>query len=251
MNLASKLSIASAVVFLSLAGCSIIPKPVEFLQKKVQAVPTLTAADKEVQKETAELAARKADETVKAAIQEDVPETVLKPAEDTRLLTLSMSQSLGPPLNPWKEEAQLLAAKLDHVEARLNTRFDKFAEKQQEQVGKKIEGSGAFSVPWIVYVCGVAVFCVIAFIVLKVFLTMASISNPGVAFGTRVASIGASGVAKGFSQLVAGGEAFKADVKKLAEGGDATAKTILELFRKHQTSAQDQDIQQAVAHLTK
>jgi hypothetical protein len=250
MNAVSKflLSVFLAVMF---AGCSIIPKPVEFFQKKVKEVPTYTSTDKEVQKETADLAARKARETYEAALLENSSTSVLKPAEDTSLLTLSLTKSVGPPLNPWKGEADLLAAKLDRTEARLNERLDKFAEKQQEQVGKKIEGSGTFSVPWIVYVCGVAVFLFVGFVVLKVFLTVASMSNPGVAVGTRVASMGAKGLAKGFSQVIAGNEGFKEEVKKLFGEGDTTAKAILEIFKKNHMTAQDSDVQSAIRELTK
>lgn len=248
MNAVSKFFLA--MVLVCFTGCALIPKPVEFFQSKVKEVPSHTQADKEVQKETADLAARKAQQTYKAALAENTSTNVLTPAQDSALLTLSLSKSLGSPLSPWNGDAELLSLKLDHVEARLDARLDKFADKQQENVGKKIEGSGAFSVPWIVYVVIVGGLIFAGFIALKVIATLAAASNPGVAVGTRIASIGAQGLAKGFGQMVTAGQSFKDDVVKHF-GESETSEKIIDLFHKNHKAAQDSDIQTAIRELTK
>lgn len=252
MNGPSKFLLA-ILLALTLSGCSLIPKKVELFQKKVKEVPTYTQPDKEVQKETADLAARKAQETYTAALQENSSPAVLKPAGDTSLLTLSLTKSLGPPLTPWKDkyEAALLAAKLDHVEARLNERLDKFADKQQENVGKKIEGSGIFQVPYFVWLAGVGLFIFILVFGGIIAIKVLGMMNPAVAVGTGVATLGASRIARGFAQSIKGGEKFKAEIKSLFNGEDKTADTILELFKRNQMTSQDEDIQQAIRELTK
>jgi hypothetical protein len=235
-----------------LSGCGLIPKNVEFFQDKVKAVPAATVADKEIQKQAADLAARKAEETLRAAIRESASDSVVKPAEDTSLLTRSVTTSLGPPLHPWNAEADLIAARLEASVARLDRKLDKFAEKQEENVGKKIEGSGLFSIPWIVYVCGFALVVFIGLLGVKVLLAVLSAANPGagvaVAVGTRAASLGAHTVAKGFSQLIHGGKDFKAEVAK--EFPDM-AERIIELFHKTHKQAQDGDIQALIKELAK
>lgn len=253
MNRASKFLLTFLLV-LTFSGCSLIPKNVEFFQDKVKAVPTYSKADREVQKETAELAARKAQQTYEAALVEESSPSVLVPAEDTAALNRSLTSSLGPPVTPWQKEAKVLASKLDRVEAKLDKRLDKFTDKQEENVGKKIEGSGLFSVPWIVWVLIVFAFVAGLLFVGYIFLQVLKVSSPAgpvIGLGMNAAQVGVEHVVKGFTQVLKGNEGFKKEVKSLFNAGDKTADTILEIFKRHQLVNQDTDVQTTIRELTK
>lgn len=245
MNAVNKfLALATLLI---LTGCgSLMPKNVEFFQKKVAAVPVATAAQKETQKQAAALAAVKAEETYRAAIAEDTTTDVLAPAADSALLSRSVSTSLGPPIAPWEKTAAELSAKLDTAVAKLDKRFDKFADAQEKVAGKKIEGTGLFQVPYFVWLGGVALLVFLAFIALKVLSTVASISNPGVAVGTRVVSLGASRLARGFSQMVKAGVDYEEEIR--AKFGPEADK-IIEIFKKHHKINQDSDVKSAIKTL--
>lgn len=233
-----------------LAGCSsFLPKRVELFQDKVERVPTPTLREKETQKQAAALAAEKAAEALQAALLEGSSPAVVDPAEDASILTLSLTKSLGPPLDPWDREVEVLARKLLEEVADLNRRLDKFAEDQRENEGKKIEGSGVFQVPYFVWLGGAGLFVVILIFVGGIVLKVASISNPAVAVGTRIASMGASRLARGFGQVVEAGEGFKDEIKSRFDEAQATV--IKEIYRKHQERVQDNDVQAAIRELTK
>lgn len=232
-----------------LAGCGMFPKKVEFFQDKVEPFPELTAREKETLKQAADLAAKKAEETLRAALLEGSSLAVTDPAEDASLLTLSLTKSLGPPLRPWTREPDLLAEKLLAEVAKLNRRLDEFAEDQRKNEGKKIEGSGLFQVPYFVWIGVVGLFVFVVVIVGGVILKVAAMSNPAVAVGTKVASLGASRLARGFGQLVKAGEGIKDELfDKLDEN---SAKIAKEIFRKHHEANQDSDVQTAIRELTK
>lgn len=234
---------------LFLCSCStFIPKKVELFQDKVKAVPEATTFEKETQKQAASLAAKRADDTFRAAILEKAPESVLEPASDTMALTRSVSTSLGPPVDKWDGAATNLADKLDTAVAKLNRRLDSFANKQEENVGKKIEGSGLFQVPYFLWLGGFAVLFFFGFVAIKIALAFASAANPGVAVGTRVLSGGAALAAKGFGQLIHAGEGFKDEIENYV--GELTPEKVKEIFRKHHQQSQDRDVQAAVRELT-
>lgn len=241
--------LAIFVALFFLAGCGIIPKPVEFFQDKVKAVPEATAGEKETQRQAADLAARKAEETLRAAIRESASDSIVKPAEDTSLLTRSVTTSLGPPLHPWNAEADLLAIKLDTAIAQLNKRLDKFTDKQTENVGKKIEGSGWFQVPWIVYAGGIALVIFFGLVAAKVALAVLSTMHPGVAVGTRVAQMGASTVSRALGQTIQGGKDFVGEITKKYSAD--VANEVIELFKQHQQKNQDSDVQRMIKDLIK
>lgn len=238
-----------AISFLFLCGCStLIPKKVELFQDKVKAVPEATVPEKETQKQAAALAAKRADDTFRAAILDQASETVLEPAGDTLALTRSVSTSLGPPINKWGGPATNLAEKLETAVAKLDRRIDSFASKQDENVGKKIEGTGFFQVSYVFWAGGAVVLLFLGFVAVKVALTIASIANPGVAVGTRVLSGGAHLAAKGFGQLIHGGEMFKKEIVDFE--GQLTPEIVKEIFTKHHKQTQDRDVQAAVRELT-
>ena len=137
---------------------------------------------------------------------------------------------------------------MDSAIARIDRRLDEFAAKQDQNVGKAIEGTGLLQVPYFVWLGGVALFLFVAGMVLYAFLKVAALSNPAVAVGTRVASLGASRLARGFGQMVSGGESYKEEIKGLFDEG--TARVILNAFQKHHRNSQDADVQAAIRELT-
>src|ERR1035438_1925375 len=198
------LILCSALVFMT--GCgTLIPKTVELFQKKVQAVPTLTASDKETQKEAASLASKRANDTMVAAISNEAPAAVITPAADTVSLTKSVSESLGPPLSPWTAfdgPATELSAKLDHSVAKLDKKLAVYSADTQPLVGKKIEGTGFFQIPYFVWLLMVGAGILILFVVGKALWTAVqagSFASPAISLGSNVISMGAKDLSAAFS----------------------------------------------------
>lgn len=234
-----------------LSGCKLMPGKVEFFQHKVPPVPTATKAEKETEKEAAALASKKADETYRAAIKEDTSEAVLEPAADTAALTRAVSTSLGPPIKPWNEEkapAVDLAAQLEKAVAKLDRRYETFEAKQAQDVGKKIEGTGFFQIPYFLWLIIVGALVLLTIFGLSILWTFVKISCPQVAVGSRIASMGGSLAARAFGQVVQAGENYKEDVVKSFDSD--TAKKVLSLFQHHHAAKQDQDVQSVVRDLT-
>lgn len=241
------------LLLVSLTGCSLVPKRVELFQDKVQKVPEYRSSERETQRQTAALAAKRADETLVAAVANDSPVAVVAPAADAAVLTKSVSTSLGPPSSPWTGEALALATKLDHSVAALNKRLDEFKEDNNDNAGKKIEGTGLFQVPYFVWLGGAAVICFVGFLLLSVLwgaVKVFALTNPPVALGLNAARLATSTVSKGLSQLIQGGENFKEAVTSKF-GSSEVAEQVLELFRHEHEKAQDVDVRTAVEHLTK
>lgn len=241
----------SLLVFLILiiSSCSIIPKKVEFFQDKVEKMPIVTESHKEVQKEAAEYVARKTDETVQAAIIEDSSTNVLKPAVEAAVVAGSLSGSLGKPISPWSKEAEVLAAKLDKLDAKLDAKLEAFRKENDQNIGKKIEGSGVFQIGYFPFLALIGCLLVVLWMGLK----MVSLLSPEVSIGTRILGGGIRGVfslaKKGFSEVVEGGEAFKKKVD-IAFADPATREKIKELFTQAQKEKQSRDVQEAIQKLT-
>jgi hypothetical protein len=244
-----------------LTGCStLLPKQVEFFQKKVQAVPEATSREKETQKEAAALAAKQSEQTLLAAVKENASTNVVKPAGDAMVLSRSVSTSLGPPVKPWAGDVDSLARKLDTSVAALDRRLDNFREDQSEVVGKKIEGTGLFQVPYLVWLGIVFVFVFVGLLVfgfLWTVLKMYATTNPPLAIGLNAAQAAASTVRKGFTQAVVAGEEFKKKVLDATKGAagsvsfsDEQATAVLDWFRTAHQKNQDHDVQELVKGLT-
>ncbi len=240
------------------AGCGIIPKRVEFFQDKVAKFPEQKSSEKEVQRETADLAKRRSQQTLDAALQTDADPQVIAPARDAAVLSDAVSMSLGPPRYQAPEDtvARKLAADLLVAVAKLNSRIDDFKADSNENVGKKIEGTGLFQVPYFVWLGIVGVLVFIGFIVLAVlwsFLKMAALGNPPLQLATGAVQAGANLVRRGWAETVAGGEKFKqslGNVGKLA-ADPALLAEVKALFANEHQKAQSADVQELVKAMTK
>jgi hypothetical protein len=234
------------VIFLS--GCGIIPKSVEFGQKKVREFPSHTGAQREAEKQAVALAADKARQAEKLAQIEG--SSAEEPAAEAAELSEAVGRSLGPPLNPWVKEPEALKTRLDTLTAKYDRLLDRFADRNDEMAGKKVEGTGFFQVPYFLWLGIVIVGLFSLWIILKTVANVAATANPGVAVGLNVAKAGGRVISKGFSQLLSGGEKFKEWVKSEVKDNPELQEKILNQFRTSHEKAQDKDIQALVKKLT-
>jgi hypothetical protein len=234
-----------------LTGCStLFPKRVELFQEKVQKFPEATPAQQEVQRQAASMAEKKAQETVVEALKVNAPTNVVEPAKETLALTAAVADSLGPPARESHKEAEVLAAELRATIAKLNAKIDAFEKKNDENTGKKIEGTGLVSVPYFLWLGGIVGLVLIVWFVLKAFLTVAAAANPAASVGLGALNIASGLAAKGFSQVVKGGENFKGWVESEVKDSDLKTK-ILDAFVAAHKQAQDEDVKNVVKGVLK
>lgn len=239
---------------LLLTGCSsLVPKRVELGQDKVEKMPVPKASERETQRQVAQRAAQKADETLRAAILDNSSSSVVTPAAETTILTESVSRSIGPPVNPSSLTSDKLARKLDTAVAVLNKRLDDFRDDNDKNIGHKIEGTGFLQVPYFVWLGGALVLIFIAVIAVGIgwtLLKMYGMSNPPVALGLKAVQTGGALAAKAVGQLVNGGEKFKNWLKTdLPNVSDAVKKQIEELFISAHKESSDETVQTVVKEL--
>lgn len=253
-NLKSWLGFTVAGLML-LGGC-FAPRPLEFGQDKVKEFPVAKASERETQRQAAQRASQKADETLLAALQEGSSPAVTIPAKETGLLTESISVSLGPPLRPAAPtvSSEDLARRLETATAKLNSRVDDFKSDNNENAGRKIEGSGIFSVGYGSYLAIMAAVLFLGFILFKVgsvALKAYSLSNPAVSVGLNAVKAGGALASKALGQVIHAGESFKSTLKTGVPGiTDELAEAVMEHFRRSHQKAQDQDVQSVIRQLT-
>lgn len=232
---------------LLITGCgSLIPKRVEFFQAKVQKFPEHSDSFNETQRKAASLAAKKADETLVAAVKAQSPATVTAPATDTVALTHSLSVSLGPPSSSYVGPATNLVSDLDHSVAKFNGKVQTFKERDDKYAGKKIEGTGLFSLGYFTYIGLILLVLVLAWTALKIY----GVANPIVGAGTSlVGRVSSSVLSRAVSEISAGGEAFKDYLTTSDLSKDVQSK-VLDMFSRAHVEAQSVDVQNVVRTLT-
>lgn len=246
-----KRALTAIALALLVAGCgTLLPKKVELFQDKVKAFPEPSAKQVELQKQVAERAHTRAGDTVRSAILEQVSTNVLAPAKEVELLTGATVLSVGPPMSQATISSDKLVRKLEEQIARLEGRMVDFKEANNENAGKKIEGTGLIQVPYVLWTGGILLVLFVLFSLLKLFLSVAALSNPAAALGLGALKVTQGVVTKGFAQVVHGGEQFKEWVSKEVQDSGLREK-ILEAFQSHQMKAQDRDVQDTVKALTR
>lgn len=241
-------------VAMALTGCiggSLIPKKVELFQDKVKAFPEPSPALRELEREAIYQSHEKATETVVAALKEQVTTNVLAPAKETMKLTQSALVAAGPPEKIPTVTSDELADKVTTAVGSYDRKVEKFAKGNDENVGKKIEGTGLIQVPYFLWTGGILAVLVIVFFVGKAILTGAAVANPAAAVGLNVVNAAQSVLAAGFSQVVKGGEDFKSWVGKELSGDQGLQAKVLAAFQTSQMKAQDQQVQNVVSAMTK
>jgi hypothetical protein len=245
--------IALVVLIASLvasAGCSLIPKKVEFFQDKVHQVPAPTQKQKELQREAAQKANEKASDTLHAALAEGSSTNILAPAVETEKLTAVVAESVGAPAKPTANiQTDALIADLRGQIAKLEKKMDSFTVENNENAGKKIEGTGAISVPYFVYAGGFVLIIFVGWHLAKTALTVASAANPGAAVGVGAMNIAGNLAGKGLNQVVTGSKEFLTWVGK--ELDPVVAAKVTDAFGAAQNKAQDKDVQIVVKTIAK
>lgn len=243
---------AFLAVLLTLVGCStLVPKKVEFFQDKVQAFPEQSAALREVEKQAIYRARDKAAEVVVAAVTENASTNVVAPAQEVARVTQAIATVEGPPLKPAPPEVSTtnLAIRLETAVAKFDKKVEAFKADNNENIGKKIEGTGLVQISYFYWVGGIVVGLLILFAVGKLLLTAASVANPGAAVGLNLLNATGALATKGFSQVVKGGEEFKAWVEKEIQDSGVKQK-ILDAFQSTHKQAQDKDVQDVIRSIT-
>ena len=244
------LNLALALALLC-GGCSLLmPKRVELFQDKVAKMPTISSRELETQKQTAALADKKVNEALLAAVRTQASAEVIVPTQEASKLTGALSLSLGPPASPWFGETDALAAKLTRDVARLDARLESFRKDNDENAGKKIEGTGLFQVPYFAFVGIFVVLAVIAWHVIKMVLGALSIANPGAAVGLGVMNVTGNTAGRLATQVIKGGKDFLGWVGSTVED-PALRDKITEAFKSAQKQAQDEDVKTVVKQLIK
>jgi len=237
----------------AVAGCSsLVPKRVEFFQDRVEKFPEQPTKLVELERQAIYRAHESAKETVVAAVAENASTNVVTPAKATEQLTEAVAVALGPPVSPASktEPAERLAVKLETAVAKFERKVEDFKKDSDENVGKKIEGTGIIQVGYFYWVGGIVLALVVLFTLGKLALTVAATMNPGAAIGLNVLKGAGAIAAKGFAQVIKGGEEFKKWVgKEISDLG--LRDKILNEFQSHQMKAQDEDVQNVVQVLTK
>ncbi len=232
-------------------SCGIIPKSVEFFQDKVKPVPRKSEAHIEKERQAAQFVKNRVDEAFIESVKENASTNVTEPLFEAKTVIEPLSLSLGPPKSRWDDSADLLAIRLERQINRLSLKLEEYREEVAKNEGKKIEGSGLFSIPYFVYVGIVGGIILFVWIIVRAFISYASIMNPPLGVGLKVAQISGKAVKQGFHQLLIGGEQFKNRIKKVFGDNTDTTNQILELFRDEQMRAQSPEIQETIKELTR
>jgi hypothetical protein len=242
--------IAILVAF-GLTGCStLIPKKVELFQDKVKQYPEYSDYARQLEKQLAQRLQQKTAQTVEAALVTRASTNVVVPAKEAERLAIANAVIVGPPEKPATITSEALAVKVESKAGKLDSKIEDFKAGNNENEGKKIEGTGLFQVSYFAWVGGILALVAILYFVGKLALNIAAMAHPGAAIGLNVVNgIGAI-ASKGFSQLIKGGENFKNWVRKEIPD-DAVQEKILAAFRAAQERAQDNDVQDTVRAVTK
>lgn len=238
--------LAAAVL---VAGCNLMPKPVEIGQQKVRAVPAKSSQAVEAERQAAQLITQRTSEARDAVLLSGAT-NALPPLTDARDAALGLSYSLGAPLRPWESSGAELSARLGYLEAKLDRALSQYRVDVAPNVGKKIEGTGLLQIPYFLW---------LALVAGGLFLVWTGIQivgavYPPVGLGVRGLSaagrIGGRTAARAFEQVVRGGEAFK-DALDRSDLDDRVKASVLDMLRRHQMGSQDEQVQVLVRDLTR
>lgn len=240
-------------LWLLVSGCStFIPKKVELFQDKVQPFPEQSPALIELERQAVYRAHDRIGEAIVAATVEGSSTNVVIPAKEAEKLTEAVATVIGPPKKPASDftSSEVLAVRLETAVAKLNNQIRDFRIENNENAGKKIEGTGLIQVPYILWTGGTILFLMVLFFIGRLVLSVLAVANPTASVGLNMVNAAQAVVAKGFSQLVKGGEEFKKRIEKEIDD-PALKQKILDAFRVEHQHAQDSDVQRTIETITK
>jgi hypothetical protein len=235
---------------IGLTGCGLIPKKVELFQDKVKRVPAYTASQVELQKQAAYQAKTFARETADLAVREGTSTNLATSARATEKLTDAVSESLGPPVHKATLAADPLADKLITARGRLDARVEDFRKDNDENAGKKIEGTGLLQIPYFAYAGGVLALISLVWMVLRAVVTAASAANPAAAIGLGAMNVTGDVAARAVVQVVSGGKKFLEWVYSEVKDSELQKK-LVDAFTAAHKGTQDNDVRAVVDKLVK
>jgi hypothetical protein len=232
-------------LMLVFSGCSILPKPVEYFQDRVQSVPERTKPSEESLRQAARLAADRAAQTERAALVTQANVTVLEPARDTAKLAASVSDRIGPPLNPYSGEIDALVTRMDAQEARYQRELSSYRDQVQDNVGKPIEGTGAIQIGYFAHLLILGSIFIVAWMIVKII----AIFNAPVAVGLKTVENGSRFLGRAFSEVIEAGQDFKTRLRKRLVDQPELAESLISDFTEAHRANQSRDVQEAVVRL--
>ena len=232
-------------------GCStLLPKKVEFFQDKVHTFPELTSSQKELQKEAAQLAKEKTAETLLAVTAENTSTNTTILARDAAVLADAVASSVGAPAKRWSKDSETLADSVRAGLAKHDRKVEAFKQDNNENAGKKIEGTGVFQIGYLPYVGAILIVVFIGWHLLHTALTVASAANPGALVGVGAMNVTGALAGKAATQVVQGGKDFLTWVSKEVTDSGLRQK-ITDAFVTAHKKAQDADVKAVVKQLIK
>lgn len=243
-------TVALALATLSLLlspGCGLLPKRVEYFQRKVEAVPEKTERASETERQAAAFIATTAREVELLAVREQTSTNMQEAAGEVVTVAQALSTSLGPPAEPWDHPATPLALKLAHAGNKLDRAVEDYRQDVAPDVGKKIEGTGVIQLGYFTNLLFIGGGLLALWVVGKIVL---SIYAPGVSGVVgQVAKVPLSTLKGLAEQTVKGVEGFKAQLGSLGLESKLEA-SIRSLLRSELEKKQDQQVQKVARELT-
>lgn len=232
-------------------GCGLLPKRVEYFQRKVEAVPEKTERASETERQAAAFIATTSREVELLAVREQTSTNMQEAAGEVVTAAQALSTSLGPPAEPWDHPATPLALKLAHAGNKLDRAVEDYRQDVAPDVGKKIEGTGAIQLGYFTNLLlvggGLALLTLLLYTGVKIAL---SIYAPGVSGVVgQVAKVPLATLKGLAEQTVKGVEGFKSELGSLGLGEKAEA-AIRTLLRTELQKKQDGAVQKVARDLT-
>lgn len=225
------------------AGCSIPRK--EFGQKSVPAVPEkpeeplkrVVAATKD----QVDLAYRISLTNAYTNLYQSLGNSV-KGMEIVQSTVGYPNRTINPASQSQVEEVFTSAR---NSESKFDKTMDRFADKLQPLEGKKVVGSGWFSISYLTYYALILAGLFLIYIAVKIL----GILFPQISLAGNVMRTSATVATKAVGEIVAGGEAFKGEIDRIFQDENVKAR-VLEVFRTQHQLAQDESTQKIVRKLT-
>ncbi len=231
-------------------GCGLIPKAVEFGQKKVPTPPQKTEITHQEEKQAVSIINRDIREAIIASIKENASTNITNPLFDMRPLGESLSFSLGAPLNEYSGSSSNLATQINKNSAILDKKTDQFDKKLAPLEGKKIEGTGIIKIPYFLYLGVVLGGGFLLYQGIKIAINVYSGLNPAFGVGAGVVKgVSSKVISAGFGQVLNGVESLKNHLKT-TEQTSFTSDEILKLIQEHQERKQSPEVQKLIKDAT-
>lgn len=128
--------------------------------------------------------------------------------------------------------------------------MEDYRDDVRKNEGKKIEGSGWFSMNYFMYAGLVIGGLFTLFVIIRIAWSIFVNSYPGVGVGLNLLKLPGKAAAKGLSEVLEGGEYFKGLLKEEKELEEQVKEKILDMFKRAQVEKQSRDTQSVIKRIT-